>query len=76
MIDLRKIILNNAKITPKKEPISGQSVGGMSATMELVSEDLDLQVSFGFHRQQNKNKEVLERMLERLIDDLENNSNS
>lgn len=68
--EIKKTVINNAKIFATPQPIGGQQCGVMTRECNLISEDLSLEIKFSYHRSQLKNKEMLKTILELVVDQL------
>lgn len=69
--EIKQQIKNNAKWESKRPPVAGgQQCGMPSYPVILKSEELDLEITVGYHRSQLKNKELAQTLFELALDDL------
>ena len=69
--EIKQQIKNNVKWDSKRPPVmGGQQCGMPSYPVILKSEELDLEITVGYHRSQLKNKELAFTLFELALDDL------
>lgn len=69
--EIKAKIKDNVKIGLKiPKPLGGQSCGMPNYPVILTSEDLDLEITIGYHRSQIRNKELAFTLFELVLDDL------
>ena len=72
--DIKKIkaeIKSKVKIGLKiPKPLGGQSCGTPNYPVILTSEDLELEITIGYHRSQLRNKELALILFDLVLDDL------
>jgi hypothetical protein len=69
--EVKKQIKDNIKWDSKRPPmIGGQSCGMPTYPVILKSDELDLEITIGFHRSQLKNKELAFTLFELVVDEL------
>lgn len=67
--ELKTQIKNNV-IFKKPEKLTGQHTGRIDSTQTLISEEMSVSISIGYHRSVLRNKELCLTLFDLVLDDL------